>query len=139
MTTEGRARPVIVVADDDADNLKIVQLKLEANGFRVVTTRNGQEALAAVRQSKPALVILDVMMPRLNGFQVARMIKFDKQLKVTPVIFLTVRTEPADRETGTQVGADEYLTRPYDPDKLVERVRHHIERQLKQRAEPPPG
>ena len=124
----------VLIADDDLDNLKILRIKLEAKGYRVVTAANGQEALAAVRKHKPAVAILDVMMPRLNGFQVARMIKFDRHLKKIPVIFLTVRTESRDRQLGAQVGADEYLVKPLDPDKLVERVQHHFHRWLEQEA-----
>lgn len=124
--TESGGGPVVVVADDDVDNLNIIKLKLEANGLKVVTTRDGQAALAAVRQHKPALAILDVMMPRLNGFQVARMIKFDKQLKGIPIILLTARTEESDRTTGSQVGADEYITKPFDPAELLDRVKHYV-------------
>ena len=120
---------VIVVADDDVDTLNIVKVKLEAYGLRVVTVRDGQAALATVRQHRPAIVILDVMMPRLNGFQVARMIKFDKRLKPTPVLLLTARTQQTDKDMGRQVGADEYITKPFDPQQLLERVNYWLKRQ----------
>lgn len=119
---------VIVVADDDVDTLNIVKVKLEAYGLRVVTVRDGQAALATVRQHKPSVVILDVMMPRLNGFQVARMIKFDKRLKPTPVLLLTARTQQADKDMGRQVGADEYITKPFDPQQLLDRVNYWLTR-----------
>ena len=124
--TEQKAVVMIVVADDDVDTLNIVKVKLETHGFSVVIVRDGQAALAAVRQHKPAVVILDVMMPRLNGFQVARMIKFDKRTKPTPVILLTARTQQADKDLGRQVGADEYITKPFDPDQLLERVTYWL-------------
>ena len=124
----GSHGPIVVVADDDVDNLNIIKIKLEANGFHAVTVRDGQAALAAVRKHKPALAILDVMMPRLNGFQVSRMIKFDKQIKDTSVILLTARTEETDRDTGDKVGADEYITKPFDLGYLVERVKHYTGR-----------
>ena len=120
------ARPVVVAADDDVDTLNIIKIMLEAHGVRVVTVRDGNEALAAVRQHKPALAILDVMMPRLNGFQVARMIKFDKQLKKTPVILLTARTQQTDRDAGLKMGADEYVTKPFDPQQLVKTILQRI-------------
>lgn len=113
---------VVVAADDDIDTLNVIKLKLEAHGLSVLTARDGQEAMLVVRRHKPSLVILDIMMPRLNGFQVARMIKFDKTLKSTPVILLTARTQAADRRLGMQVGADEYITKPFDPQALLDRV-----------------
>ena len=118
--------PLIVTADDDPDTLNIIKLKLESHGLRVVTARDGYEALSSVRQHRPALVILDVMMPHLNGFQVTRMIKFDKALKSTPVILLTARTQATDRRLGMQVGADEYLTKPFDPQVLLDRVTYWL-------------
>ena len=122
----GDAQPIVVAADDDVDTLNIFKIMLEAHGVRVVTVRDGNEALAAVRQHKPALAILDVMMPRLNGFQVARMIKFDKQLKKTPVILLTARTQQTDRDAGIKMGADEYITKPFDPQQLVKTILQRI-------------
>jgi len=122
------AKKLVVIADDDVDTLNIVKVKLEAHGLRVVTVRDGQAALATVRQHRPWLVILDVMMPRLNGFQVARMIKFDKRLKPTPVLLLTARTQQADKDIGRQVGADEYITKPFDPQQLLDRVNYWMSR-----------
>jgi len=119
---------VVVAADDDMDTLNVITLKLEANGLRVITARDGQEAMSAVRKNHPALVILDVMMPKLSGFQVARMIKFDPQLKTTPVFLLTARTQETDRILGTQMGADEYLTKPFDPQLLLNTVTHWLKR-----------
>ncbi len=119
---------VVLAADDDVDTLNVIKVKLEAHGLRVITVRDGQKAMLAVRQHRPAVVILDIMMPRLNGFQVARMIKFDKQLKATPVIILTARTQEVDRSLGTQVGADEYLTKPFDPQLLLDMVTNCLKR-----------
>ncbi|MBI3021726.1 MAG: response regulator [Candidatus Omnitrophica bacterium] len=131
---ESEKRPIIVVADDDVDILNVIKLKLEANGYRAITARDGQEAIAAVQKHRPAFVILDVMMPRLNGFQVARMIKFDKRLKSTPVLLLTVRQQETDRNLGHRVGADEYLAKPFDPQQLLDRIASW----LKRKAEPTP-
>ncbi len=121
----------IVVADDDIDTLNIIKLKLENQGLKVIAVRDGQAALAAVREHRPSVAIFDVMMPKLNGFQVTRMIKFDKQLKKIPVILLTARTEKTDKDTGMQVGADEYLTKPFDLEQLVELVKQSLDRWLK--------
>src|SRR3989338_7853896 len=126
MTTAPERRLLIVSADDDIDTLSTIQTPLEADGLRVVTVRDGQEALEAIRKHRPALVILDVMMPKLNGFQVARMIKFDQELKAIPVVFLTARTERVDKAVGLQVGAEEYLTKPFTPQQLLEAVHRRL-------------
>ena len=132
---ESTTRLVVLAADDDVDTLNVIKLKLEARGLSVLTARDGQEAMLMVRRHKPSLVILDIMMPRLNGFQVARMIKFDKTLKATPVILLTARTQAADRRLGMQVGANEYVTKPFDPQQLLDRVTYW----LKFNQTPAPG
>ena len=118
------APTIVVIADDDIDTLNIVKIKLEAHGLRVVAVRDGRAAVSAIRQHRPSVIILDVMMPHLNGFQVARMVKFDKPFRATPVILLTARSQPSDREMGRQVGADEYVTKPFDPQQLLARVLH---------------
>lgn len=123
---ESTPHRVVVAADDDVDTLNVIKLKLEAHGLSVLTARDGQEAMLVVRRHRPSLVILDIMMPRLNGFQVARMIKFDKTLKSIPIILLTARTQAADRRLGMQVGADEYITKPFDPQQLLERVTYWL-------------
>lgn len=134
MSADPAAGPVIVVADDDVDTLNIIKIKLESHGLKVLTLRDGQEALAAIRKHKPALAILDVMMPKLNGFQVSRMVKFDKTLKEIPIILLTARSERVDMDTGHQVGVDEYLTKPFNPEELLELVKKSVDRWLKRGA-----
>ena len=117
---------VLVAADDDLDLLNVIRIKLEGNGVSVVLARDGQEAITAVRKHHPVVVILDVIMPKLNGFQVARMIQFDKQLTRTKVIVLTARTQPADRKLSKEVGADEYMTKPFDPQRLLDRINYWL-------------
>jgi DNA-binding response OmpR family regulator len=124
----GGKGPLLLIADDDVDTLNILQIKLEAHGFRVLTSRDGYEALATMRRQRPALLILDIMMPRLNGFQVTRMVKFDKRLKAIPILLLTARTQKADRELGLRVGADEYMTKPFDPQQLLDMVNRRLKR-----------
>lgn len=116
-------RALILVADDDLDNLNIIKLKLEGNGLEVVTARDGDQALRMAREQPPALIILDVMMPKLSGFKTARLIKFDSKLKAVPLILLTARTQETDRSTGGEVGADLYLTKPFDPEHLLKEVK----------------
>lgn len=113
---------IVLAADDDLDTLNIIRMKLEAHQFKVVTVPDGEQALKAFREQRPDLVILDVMMPKLSGFKVARLIKFDAKSKNTPLILLTARTQEADRTTGNEVGANVYLTKPFSPDQLLKEV-----------------
>ncbi len=112
----------ILAADDDLDTLNIIKIKLEARQFKVITVRDGEQALRAVREHTPDLIILDVMMPKLSGFKVARLIKFDAKSSQIPLILLTARSQEADRATGLEMGADVYLNKPFDPEQLLKEV-----------------
>ena len=118
----------ILVADDSRDVVLILQQRLTAGGYHVVTAFDGAEALQKAKRERPDLIILDIMMPKLNGFQIARMIKFDQQLKHIPVLLLTARTQQTDKQTGAKMGAEEYITKPYETEHLLARVRYWLER-----------
>jgi len=113
----------ILVVDDDLDHLNIVRLKLEAHPFKVITAKDGTEALRLIREHLPSLIILDVMIPKLSGFKVARLLKFDAKVKQIPLILLTARTQEVDRTLGLEVGADAYITKPFDPEFLMKEVK----------------
>lgn len=113
----------VVVVDDDLDNLNIIKIKLEANQMKVVTARDGDQALRMIREQAPDLIIMDVMMPKLSGFKATRLVKFDPKFKRTPLILLTARTQDADRSLGMEAGADAYLTKPFDPEQLLSEVK----------------
>lgn len=115
-------RPLILLADDEEEFLKTIQQLLEGKGFKVLTARDGQEAVVAIRRHRPALVIADVMMPKLDGFQLCRLIKFDKQLKNIPIILLTARSQESDRYVGRGVQANDYLTKPFKTQHLLSRI-----------------
>lgn len=123
MTPPNDSRPLVLVADDDLDNRNIIKLKLEGHGFQVVTACDGDQALRMARETPPTLIILDVMMPKLSGFKAARLIKFDAKLKAVPLILLTARTQATDRSTADEVGANLYLTKPFDPEHLLQEVK----------------
>ena len=112
----------VLVVDDDLDTLNILTLKFEAHQLKVFTARDGQQALRIARDQSPDLIILDVMMPKLSGFKVARLIKFDTKSRSIPLILLTARTQEADRALGMEVGADLYVTKPFDPDHILKEV-----------------
>lgn len=122
-------RPLILVADDEEAFLKALQKLLDEQGFRVVTAKDGQEAAVVIRHQRPALVIADVMMPKLDGFQLCRLIKFDKQLKSIPIILLTARSQESDRYTGRGVQANDYLTKPFKTQHLLGRINFWLGRQ----------
>jgi DNA-binding response OmpR family regulator len=114
--------PLILVADDDETILGLVVYRLEHSGFRVVTARDGEEALRLARAEQPALAVIDVMMPKLDGYEVTRLIRSEEETKEMPVILLTARVQEADIERGFEAGADDYLRKPFSPLELRSRV-----------------
>ena len=115
--------PLILVADDNPDNVNILEMRLKSQGYRTVVARDGEEALAAAREHKPHVILLDVMMPKKDGFQVCRELKADPGLPFTPIILVTAKTATRDVVTGLDAGADDYLTKPVDHAALLARIR----------------
>jgi DNA-binding response OmpR family regulator len=120
--TMERNRPVILIADDDEDILELVRLRLSRSGYETVLARNGAEALAAARERKPDVALLDVSMPAMNGYEVTAALKADPTTKDIPVILLTARAQTADVTKGFDAGADDYITKPFSPQALQIRV-----------------
>ena len=118
-----RNPPCILVVDDVPDNVEIVRMRLESNGYEVLTAGDGEEALAMVRTVLPDLVLLDIMMPKLDGIEVTKRIKSDASLPLIPIILVTAKTGSQDVVAGLEAGADDYLTKPVDQDALMARVR----------------
>lgn len=113
----------ILVVDDVADNREIVRARLESQGYIVETANDGEEALRAITDRTPDLVLLDVMMPKLDGIETVKRLKADKSLPFIPVVLLTAKTDTKDVVAGLEAGADEYLTKPFDHGALLARVR----------------
>ena len=134
--TEGKAmnRAHILVVDDEPDLLELVQYDLAAAGYDVTCVGSGEEALAAVGSVHPDLVILDVLLPGMDGLDVCKKLKGDAQTSAIPIVMLTARGEEADVVTGLEVGADDYLTKPFSPRELLARVKAALRR----RANPIP-
>jgi class 3 adenylate cyclase len=109
--------------DDTPANVHILQTRLAANGYEVVTATDGEEALAAVRDAQPDLILLDVMMPKLDGIEVCRRLRADPSLPFIPIILVTAKADPKDIVAGLEAGGDEYLTKPVDQAALVARVK----------------
>src|SRR3989449_9224051 len=113
--------PRILVVDDTPANVHILQARLSANGYDIVTATDGEAALAAVRESEPDLILLDVMMPKMDGFEVCRRLRADPSLPFIPIIMVTAKADPKDVVAGLEAGGDEYLTKPVDQVALVAR------------------
>jgi DNA-binding response OmpR family regulator len=115
----------ILVADDEPHLIDTVRAYLEDAGFEVVTVRDGREAVFATRQEKPDLIILDLMMPEMDGWEAARLIRRESEV---PIIFLTARVDDEDKIAGLELGADDYVTKPFSPRVLLARVRAVLRR-----------
>ncbi|HEV8571524.1 MAG TPA: response regulator [Actinomycetota bacterium] len=115
-------RPIILVADDDEDILKFIEVNLRSQGHAVVTARDGETALALALEYRPALVLLDIVIPGVDGYEVCRRLRSDWRFGDPSVILLTGRSLPADRNIGLAAGADDFIVKPFDPVELVSRV-----------------
>lgn len=113
----------ILVADDNPTNRDILQARLEANGYEVLHAGDGEQALAVTLERRPDLILLDIMMPKLDGIEVCRRLKSHAALPFTPIILVTAKAETGDVVEGLDAGADEYLTKPIDQKALVARVK----------------
>lgn len=124
-STEGRHRRRILVVDDEPRMIHFIRLNLEHDGFQVFEASSGAEALEQLRDHLPDLILLDVMMPDLDGFETLRLIR---EISTVPVIMLTAKGEEDDRVRGLELGADDYVTKPFSPRELVSRVKAVLRR-----------
>jgi len=127
----------ILVADDDPAIVRLVELNLTFEGYDVVTAEDGEEALRIVNETLPALVLLDVMMPKLDGYEVCERIRAESRTRHINVIMLTAKSLSADKIVGLTAGADDYVLKPFDPMELVARVRATLRRSKEMRSSSP--
>lgn len=113
----------ILLVDDENDILELVTPMLENSGYEVLTAADGQEAIEKARLQKPDLIILDLMLPKLDGYSVCRMIKLDKTIKNIPIIMFTARAGKDDQSTASEVGADAYIIKPFDPEAMLSKIK----------------
>jgi DNA-binding response OmpR family regulator len=116
----------ILIVDDEVDLVETVRFPLEMEGFNVLISYNGEDALNQARKEKPDLIILDLMLPKLDGYKVCRLLKFDEKYKHIPILMLTAKTQEKDKILGMETGADEYITKPFEMDDLMEKVKAHL-------------
>ncbi len=110
----------ILIVEDEFDFLKALQTRLESEGYEVLTAHDGFDGLNIARKDNPDLIILDVMIPKINGFKVCRLLKYDDSYKHIPIVMITARTETEDKRLGEATGCDLFFTKPLNTDQLVE-------------------
>lgn len=113
----------ILIVDDEGDLRNMLKFRLEAMNYDVSEAADGQEGLDKSRSEKPDLIILDLMLPRIDGFKVCRMLKFDERHKHIPIIMFTARAQEKDREIGKEMGADAYIAKPFEPEALMRKIK----------------
>ena len=118
----------ILVVDDDRQIVRLVQSYLQQSGFTVLTAYDGEEALHVLRREKPDLMVLDLMLPKRDGLEITRLVRNDEALAATPILMLTARVEDVDKLIGLELGADDYLTKPFNPPEVVARVKSILRR-----------
>ena len=114
---------MVLIADDDRDIVRFVEVNLRLEGFEVITAHDGEDALAKALELQPNLVLLDVMMPLMDGFEVCTKLREDDRSAHIPVIMLTAKSLSADKVLGLTAGADDYIIKPFDPMELIARVK----------------
>ncbi len=110
----------ILLVEDEPDFRLAVRIRLEAHGYEVIEAPDGAAGLDLARNQSPDLIILDNMLPKMEGYKVARLLKFDEKYRAIPIIMLTARSQQSDKEMGLSVGADVYMTKPFKPEELLE-------------------
>ncbi len=116
------SRGRILVVDDEIYIVHILDFSLGMEGYEVVTALDGEEALRKVKECKPDLIVLDIMMPKMDGYETCKALKSDEATRNIPVILLSAKGRNVDMQTGYDVGADDYITKPFSPRKLVDRI-----------------
>ena len=128
----------ILVVDDEIYIVHILDFSLGMEGYEVITALDGEQALEKVKTEKPDLIVLDIMMPKLDGYEVCKSIKSSADTQHIPVILLSAKGRNVDQKLGFDVGADDYITKPFSPRKLVERINQLLGQTITERPAPQP-
>jgi two-component system alkaline phosphatase synthesis response regulator PhoP len=129
------SRERILVVDDEEDLLELVNYNLSREGFRVECVATGEAALAAARKNLPDLIVLDLLLPSVDGLEICRRLKGDEKTKHIPIIMLTAKSEESDMVAGLELGADDYMTKPFSPRVLLARIKAILRRKAKQTSD----
>lgn len=117
------AKPRILIVEDEEDIQTALRIRLEANGYEVISALDGPDGLHKARTENPGLIILDIMLPKLDGFNIARMLKFDEKYTTIPIIMLTAKVQQSDVQRGKETGADAYITKPFKAEELLAEIK----------------
>jgi two-component system phosphate regulon response regulator PhoB len=128
MLTKERLKPKILVVDDEPDALELIEFNLKAGGYDVVTAADGAEAVKKARAVAPDLILLDLMLPEIDGMEVCKILRRDANTAATPIIMLTAKAAEIDRVLGLELGADDYVTKPFSPRELGLRIKNLLRR-----------
>jgi DNA-binding response OmpR family regulator len=120
--------PLILVAEDERDIRELIVFSLQLNGFNVVEVPNGKEAIDKAREIKPDLILMDVRMPIMTGYEACKVLKVEEKTKEIPIVFLSAKGQEAEVNTGLELGAEEYFLKPFAPDELIDRVNKILEK-----------
>lgn len=124
--SESPPKPRILVVDDEPDLVAVLRMGLQMEGFEVLEAGDGAEGLRRAREEKPDLMLLDLMLPKMDGYQVCRELKFDSRYKRMPILILSARPGEQDRRLALEMGADEFIRKPYELKDLVMRIRDRL-------------
>ena len=119
----------ILIVDDEQDIVESLKFVLENSNYTCYCAYNGEDGLKLAREIIPDLIILDVMMPRINGYKISRLLKFDKKYKDIPILMVTARSQEEDKLIGEETGADEYITKPFDLDDIIKTVSKYLDKE----------
>ncbi len=125
-STEKNPLKKILIIDDEPDLLEIIKLRLEAEGFEVMVAEGGEKGFHLAKEKKPDLIFLDIMMPGLNGFETAVLLQKDPLTRSVPIVLLTAKTQDADREEGTRVGAVDYIVKPFEINDFINKINIYL-------------
>src|SRR5712671_6624355 len=137
MVTKARVMPKILVVDDEPDAVELVEFNLKGAGYEVVTATDGSEALIKSRAHSPDLIVLDLMLPEVDGLEVCKILRRDPATAAIPIVMVTAKAAEIDRVLGLELGADDYITKPFSPRELVLRVKKILERRRGSGGEAP--
>mgnify|MGYP003606202364 CR=1 FL=1 len=116
----------ILIVDDEKDIVETLKFILESEGYDCVVAYDGEEALSLAKNENPDLIVLDVMLPKINGYKVCRLLKFDSKYKHIPILMVTARTQAEDKIIGEETGANEYITKPFDIETITTLVKQYL-------------
>lgn len=122
------AKRRVLFVEDEQNLVRLVKDRLEFNNYEVIVAADGQEGLEKARKEKPDIIILDILLPKMDGYRVCRMLKFDENYKQIPIIMLTAKAQKSDEEMGLEVGADAYITKPFKAEVLLSKIEELLKR-----------